>query len=146
MAGFVFDTCIWIARKPSELPNNLLMSAIVVLEMTSGSADSTNVKRWRATYLAYERENRLLVPTSNDWYEAGKILNSLRRWLTPGVRARDHKLTSEERQRIMRDVLIARTAKSVGATVITDNVKDFALIQSACKVKVMSGDEYFGKR
>lgn len=44
-----------------------------------------------------------------------------------------------------RDVLIARTARRAGAAVVTDNVKDFHRINRFCRVKIISGDEYFSQ-
>ena len=41
------------------------------------------------------------------------------------------------------NVLIARTAKRSGITVITDNIKDFEAIQKFCNVGLMSSGEYF---
>ncbi len=45
--------------------------------------------------------------------------------------------------RIVRDVLIARTAKRAGALLVTDNLKDFEKIKSFCQVRLVSGKAYF---
>ncbi|HVF10187.1 MAG TPA: hypothetical protein VNA16_05260 [Abditibacteriaceae bacterium] len=45
---------------------------------------------------------------------------------------------------MLNDVLIARTARREGVTIITDNTKDFERIQPFCAVRFISGDEYFG--
>lgn len=55
------------------------------------------------------------------------------------------KLAAAEKQRIIRDVLIARTAKRAGALLVTDNLGDFKTIRRFCAVRVISGKNYFGR-
>lgn len=69
-------------------------------------------------------------------YALQKGLKSQRGGLTP-------KMSADQKYRITHDVLIARTAKRVGVTVVTDNVKDFEAIQRFCNVRLVSGDNYF---
>jgi hypothetical protein len=77
MAGIVFDTSVWIAYRPQKLPKSLVMSAVVLQELVAGAADRAILKALGAARKQYERENRLLVPTGEDYYQAGKVLNSL---------------------------------------------------------------------
>lgn len=79
MAAVVFDTNIWIAYKPTKLPNNLVMSAVVLQELVAGASDGTVLKRLETSRKQYEKEDKLLVPTGEDWFRAGKILNSFLR-------------------------------------------------------------------
>lgn len=139
-----FDSSIFIGRQIDIPAAGFALSAIVVQEMTAGAADRSNLKRWEHVWRIYEKANLLLVPTGEDWYEAGKILNSLLRGLKSQSQGLTPKLHPDDKQRLVRDVLIARTAKRVGATVVTDNVKDFERIKRFCKVKVVSGKDYFG--
>lgn len=53
------------------------------------------------------------------------------------------KISVAERYRIINDVLIARTAKRAGVTVVADNVNDFEKIRNFCDVKLISGSIYF---
>lgn len=76
MPGVVFDTNIWIAYKPTNLPKNLVMSAVVLQELVAGASDGTVLKSLEVSRKQYEKEGKLLVPTGEDWYRAGKILNS----------------------------------------------------------------------
>ena len=76
MAGVVFDTNIWIGYKPTKLPNNLVMSAVVLLELVAGASDGAVLKGLEASRKQYEKEDKLLIPTGEDWFRAGKILNS----------------------------------------------------------------------
>lgn len=147
MPGVTFDTSIFIARKkkPAKPPAGFLMSVVVIQEIIAGAEDGSEVKKWQATMKEYEKEGRLLVPTAEDWCEAGRVLNSLLRGLKSKSGGITPKLPAGEKQRIIRDVLIARTARRAGALLVTDNIKDFKLIKRFCDVRLMSRSQYFGK-
>jgi len=67
-----------------------------------------------------EKDHPILVPTTKNWLESGRILNRIRndRGFEP------HKLRD-----LHFDVLIALTARSYGARLITSNKADFELIR-----------------
>lgn len=146
MAPIVFDTNIWIAYQPQTFPRNHHMSVVVLQELLAGAVDATDVKRQEAAKKQYEREGKLLVPTADDWIEAGKVLNSLLRGLKSKSGGKTPRLHHQEKQRIIRDVLIARTVKRAGALLVTDNARDFKLIKQFCNVRTQSGREYFGRQ
>jgi predicted nucleic acid-binding protein len=143
MSRVTYDTSIFIAYKPAKLPAGFLMSAVVLQELTAGAVDKSDVQRWDASRRAHEKEGTLLVPTGEDWWLAGKVLNSLLRGLKSRQGGLTPKLPAAEKQRIIRDVLIARTACRAGALLVTDNVKDFKLIARFCAVRAMTGRQYF---
>jgi len=136
-----YDTCVFIAYKDIPPPN--LLSAVVVQELLAGAADSHVVKSVIALAKEFHKAGRLLVPDGDDWIEAGKILNNLLRGRRSSRKGRTPSLPAADKQRIIRDVLIARCAKRAGATLITDNLKDFAAISRYCNVKVRSGRSFF---
>ena len=142
--AFVLDTNIWIAYQPETFPKSLLMSVIVLQELVAGAPDYTGVKKYEAARKEYERENRLLVPTADDWFLAGKILNALLRGLKSERGGKTPKLHPNEKQRIIRDVLIARTVRRVNGLLITDNIDDFKRIKKFCNVRLQSGKAFFG--
>jgi hypothetical protein len=94
---------------------------------------------------AHEKEGTLLVPNGEDWWLAGKALNSLLRGLKSRSGGRTPRLPSAEIQRIVRDVLIARTARRAGALLVTDNIRDFERIKPFCNVRLRRGSEYFAR-
>ena len=143
MAKILFDTCIFIAYNPAILPAGLVMSAVVIQELAAGAADKSALQRLDAARIKYEKEGNLLVPTSEDWWLAGKVVNSLFRGLKSTSRGRTVRIAKSEQQRIIRDVLIARTARRVNALLVTDNVADFAKINRFCSVRFCSGSDYF---
>jgi len=140
----IFDTNIWISHPPETFPKNLLMSVVVLQELVAGAPDHTAIKKYEAARKEYEREDRLLVPTAEDWFLAGKVLNSLLRGLKSKRSGKTPKLHPDDKQRIVRDVLIARTVRRVNGLLVTDNLADFKRIKKFCDVRLQSGKEFFG--
>lgn len=143
MARVLFDTCIFIAYKPAIFPVGFVMSAVVIQELAAGAADNTILQSLNGARLKYEKDGKLLVPTSEDWWLAGKVLNALLRGIKSSSRGRTARISKAEQQRILRDVLIARTARRANALLVTDNISDFAKIGRFCKVNFCSGSDYF---
>lgn len=145
MARVVFDTNIFIGYKPAAPPAGFLLSAVVLQELTTGASDKSELQRLESMRRAHEKKATLLVPTGEDWWLAGKVLNSLLRGLRSKHGGRTPRVPKAEQQRIVRDVLIARTAQRAGATVVTDNVADFTKIKRFCNVRLITGASYFGR-
>jgi predicted nucleic acid-binding protein len=143
MPRVTYDTSVFIAYKPAKLPAGFLMSAVVMQELAAGANDKSELQRLDTARRAFEKEGQLLVPTGEDWWLAGKVLNSLLRGLKSRQGGLTPKLPAAEKQRIIRDVLIARTARRAGALLVTDNLKDFKLIARFCAVRAMAGRQYF---
>ena len=143
MPRLTFDTSVFIRYKPAVLPAGFLMSAVVIQELTAGAVDKSDVQRLDAMRRAHEKAGTLLVPTGEDWWLAGKVLNSLLRGLKSRAGGRTPRVSRDEQQRIIRDVLIARTSRRAGALVVTDNIADFKKINRFCKVQLVSGSDYF---
>src|SRR5437763_15461447 len=145
MPGITFATSVFIANKPATCPAGLLLSAVAIQEQAAGALDRARLQQLDAARRAYEKDGRLLVPTGEDWWIAGKVLNSLLRGLKSRRTGLTPKLPATENQRIIRAVLIARTARRAGALLITDNVKDFKLIARFCAARTMTGKRYFNQ-
>ncbi len=139
MPRVTYDTNVFIDYKPTYFPTGFSMSAVVIQELAAGARDNTRLKELNDARRYYEKEGRLLVPTGEDWWLAGKVLNSLYRVVKQQVDAEP----TREQMRIVRDVLIARTAKRSNATVITKNISDFERIKRFCAVKVAHPDNFF---
>jgi len=146
MPGVVYDTSIFIAYKPVVFPAGFLMSAVVVQELAAGADDKSQLQALDAARRAYEKEGKLLVPIGEDWWLAGKVLNSLLRGLKSKHGGLTPRLPAIEKHRIVRDVLIARTARRAGALLVTDNVKDFQMIRRFCPVRMARGSDYFRRK
>ena len=137
----VFDTNVFIDYPVSPTETDYL-SSVVVQELTAGGYGEE--KDWERVYLWFEARQRMLVPTAQDWWFAGKILSALLRGQRTGRNRQALKIDKEEQRRLVRDTLIARTVKSVNATLITRNVKDFEKIKRFCNVKLSSSETFFG--
>ncbi|MDQ3687943.1 MAG: type II toxin-antitoxin system VapC family toxin [Acidobacteriota bacterium] len=146
MPTVTYDTNVFISRNPAYFPAGFVMSAVVMQELAAGAVDSSELKQLNAARRAYEKEGRLLVPTGEDWWQAGKVLNALLRGLKSKRGGLTPKLPDSEKHRIISDVLIAVTARRAGALVVTDNLKDFEKIKHYCDVKVMKAIRFFERK
>ena len=119
----IFDTSVFVdqlrtARHQSriEAVTGLIRSSSVVLaELWRGATKPAEQRFLRVL----ERNHPVLVPTSKNWIESGKVLNAIR--MRKGF-------SSEKLRDLHFDVLIALTARSHGARLITSNRGDFELI------------------
>lgn len=126
----VFDTSVYIQAiqsGPTTLAYPLLisalprtyLSAVVVQELYSGAIDATGERLVETFVLRSEKTGRMLSPTYEGWKQTGKVLARIGR-REPAQRSRLPKL--------VRDLLLALSAKQVGATLYTFNRADFTLI------------------
>jgi predicted nucleic acid-binding protein len=94
------------------------LSAVVVMELRAGVSNRASRDALDALTRAYRSVGRLVAPSSEVFERAGAVLRKLK---FAGRNVRDASLCN--------DVLIALTARSIGATVVTTNVSDFTAIQ-----------------
>ena len=143
MPRVTYDTNVFIKEKPAYFPAGFFMSAIVIEELAAGARDNSRLRELDVARKRYEKEGRLLVPNGEDWWFAGKILNSITRGLKSRGGRQTRGMSHAEQQRVLRDVLIARTARREGVVVITSDLSDFARIQPYCNVRVKHPNEFF---
>jgi len=91
-------------------------SAVVLAELWRGA---TTLKEL-ATIGDLERRYPILTPTESNWLESGEILRKM---------VRDHGFQGHKLRDLHFDVLIALTARTHGARLITSNRADFELIR-----------------
>jgi predicted nucleic acid-binding protein len=130
----VFDTNAIIHHRLSAVPG--LVSAVVLQELTAGASDDGEVRRFGLLRAAAEAKGALVTPVGEDWWFAGKVLNALYRGLHSHKHGPTPAIPREEQQRLLRDVLIARSAKRVNAAVATYNRRDFEKIRRFCNVRL----------
>ena len=119
----IFDTSVLVDELRSgrhrlrmEAVSGLVRSSSVVLaELWRGVTGSAE----RHVLQALGRNHPILTPTQQNWLESGQILADIR-----AAQA----LTRERLRDLHFDVLIALTARSHGARLITSNRADFELI------------------
>jgi len=133
MAGslVIFDTSVLVdhlrtgcyAEKIDAVTGLIRTSSVVLAELWRG-ATSRQEHRFLE---ALAKNHAILVPTEQNWLESGKILGILRarRGFGPD-KLRD----------LHFDVLIALTARSYGARLITSNRADFEMISRHRKLQL----------
>jgi predicted nucleic acid-binding protein len=137
----VLDTNVFIRHGFADLANKGLLSAVVLQEITAGAADVHEVRDLSVIAREFERQQKLLVPTGDNWFYTGKVLNSLLRGVTSVRGPRSHAIDKGEQQRLVRDVLIARSAKRVNAGLATYNRSDFEKIRRFCNVRLVEPED-----
>ena len=142
MPFFTYDTSFIVSYKLSDLPDNFLLSAIVLLELIASAKDESTLKQYEELRKVYEKDDTLIVPNSEDWLLASKILY----WLEQGRKKKaGGKSPPKKRgatQSMAVDALIAVTARRYNAIVVTENWDDFKAIQYYCNVKLMRGKDF----
>lgn len=121
----VFDTSVFIdhlrTNKFEERIENLhgliRNSSVVLSELLRGAT-----KKEEREFVSYISINYpVFTPTEKNWIESGEILSSINS---------DKGFSPAKLRDLHFDVLIALTARSNGATIITSNTADFELIRS----------------
>lgn len=126
----VFDTNVYIEAiqgGPQAQAYQLLLatlprtylSAVVVQELITGAVDAVGERLVGRLIQRTERTGRVVTPTYADWKETGRVLARISR-REPGQRTRI--------PRLVNDVLLALSARQIGATLYTFNREDFTLI------------------
>lgn len=104
------------------------LSSIVLMELLAGAFRAGDRKLIRSMIRAFAIANRILLPSARNYEDAGEVLRALQ--ASRGyVFSRSHSLVN--------DVLIALSARQIGATVITQNERDFRAIQEIRKFKLV---------
>ena len=129
----IYDTSVYIevlrskpfaeafrSRYEIDLPLTFFNS-VVVEELLAGATDSLRRATVEGLYRPFERSRCGVTPTQGVWKETGRLLGMMR---GQRVDQRD-RLTGS----FVNDFLIAISAKSIGAKVVTLNADDFTLIR-----------------
>jgi predicted nucleic acid-binding protein len=134
--ALILDTNVYIENAGGTLPlaaTNLLdrclqfHSTVCLGEIAIGvAAYHPSALHYARVRDYYERllekipDNRILMPDSDIWIEAG---------LVAGTLARTQTLQASQRKELLNDALLYLTAAKIGLPVLTENKADFDLIQ-----------------
>ncbi|MFZ0293513.1 MAG: type II toxin-antitoxin system VapC family toxin [Candidatus Sulfotelmatobacter sp.] len=127
----IFDTSILVDNLRTDRHRHKIESIVGLVRMSS----VVLAELWRGVTKAAERDflralvcnHPILTPTERNWLESGQILSTIRT---------DRGFTPEKLRDLRFDVLIALTARSHGARLITSNRSDFQLIDSYRKLQL----------
>lgn len=128
MRRVVIDTNLYIDWLNQGLHADLLfqresvkhLSAVVMMELYAGARSRQDRRLLDSVLSPFAKSDRLIVPTGAMYKEAGSVLSELR--ARPALSRARHASLSH-------DVLIALSARAIGATVLTQNAHDFLAIQ-----------------
>jgi len=104
------------------------LSAVVVLELYAGAFSPRDRRIVRGMVAAFDRSDRILVPSGANYEDAGHVLRALQ--ASRGYRAAGS-------PSLVHDVLIALSARAIGATVVTGNARDFTAIREIRPFKLI---------
>ena len=104
------------------------LSAVVLMELRAGALSARDRRLVQRVESAFQKAGRVLVPTRAVFIEAG---DALRRLHTN----RSYRI--ETSHSIVNDVLIALSARSIGATVVTQNEGDYRAIQTVSSFRLL---------
>jgi predicted nucleic acid-binding protein len=107
-------------RRFLPLTFQTVLSSIVVEELHAGALDARGIRLVERHVGALERAGRVVTPMFQDWKEAGKLVAQITR-KEPG---RKPKI-----QQMLNDILLAFSARRIGADLFTFNRDDFELIR-----------------
>ena len=127
----IFDTSIFIdhlrtgrhQERFESVTGLVRTSSVVLAELWRGAAKPAERKFLRAL----QRNHPILTPTEKNWLEAGHILGKI--YMGTGF-------TPDKLRDLHFDVLIALTARSHGARLITSNRSDFEMINRYRKLQL----------
>lgn len=105
----------------------LYMSAEVIEELYAGAFDNTSITFLDRLYKTFENLGRLIVPDASDWKHTGRIVSKL---------GQKYGFEDTFLSRITNDILIALSARRIGAIVVTNNTKDFLRIKEFVEFKI----------
>ena len=92
-----------------------------MMELYAGARSLSDRKTLRLLFTAFQRAGRLLLPPASVYEEAGEVLRRLQTEMSYDVSGA---------YSLSNDVLIALSARSIGATVVTQNQADFEAIRT----------------
>lgn len=127
----IFDTSVLVdeartgrhRQRIESVDGVVRMSSVVLAELLRGVSGAAEHKFLRAL----ARNHPVLTPTQKNWLESGEILAKIRA---------DQSIEPHKLRDLHFDVLIALTARSHGALLITTNRKDFELINRYRQIKL----------
>ena len=129
-AKAILDTSVYLSflRRDGEIhdlgfllrPTLLYMSSVVFAELYAGARDRPTVRLLERLYRGFDRLDRVISPDKQVWFDAAQVLQQfgLHQGFEPTGLAR-----------LTHDVLIALTARKIGAVVFTRNRRDFERIR-----------------
>ena len=113
-------------------PTLLYLSSVVFTELYVGAGDRATVRLLERFYRTFDRLNRVIAPDPQVWLEPAHVLHRF------GIR---YGFEARGLARLSHDILIALTARKIGAIVFTQNRGDFERIRDLRDFQLESHQE-----
>ena len=127
----IFDSSIYVddfrtgrfSEQMAGIGDLVRSSSVVLAELWRGATNTAE----REFLIWLAGHNPVLTPTENNWIESGQILQRVQQ---------DHGFEAKKLRDLHFDALIALTARTAGARLITSNRADFELIREYREFKL----------
>ena len=130
----VFSTYI---KQINANVDSYYFSSVVFYELIASLIDESTMQKYASWESTSFKTKRLITPTRTDWIISAKAIRQLRH-----LRLIDKNLSATSLQN---DALIARCASMHNCFIVTDNIRDFTLLQKVMpKLDVIPANEFFG--
>lgn len=145
----LFDTNVYLRVLRSEafarthlqrftrLAPRTYLCSVVAAELYAGARTLRGVRVIDSLLAPYLKVGRVVFPNHNDWLSMGKAVAEIA-IVTPGYRSRATALQN--------DILIALSAKRIGAVVVTENEKDFSFLREHVSVAFVAVSDVTTKK
>jgi predicted nucleic acid-binding protein len=118
-----------------HLPH-LVLSAVVAHELLVGAANATRERSLRRGLVEpFQSRQRLHVPARQTWEMAAKIDLRLRKRMNLESKLQTRSFAN--------DLLIAASARELGAVILTENSADFSIIASVLDIRFTQPQDAF---
>ncbi len=107
----------------------LYMSAVVMEELYAGAFDKTSIRLLDRLFKTFDQLRRIVAPDYSDWQKAGKIIAKL---------GKKYGFEEVYLSHLLNDILIALSARRVGATLFTNNQKDYSRLKEYVDFRIAS--------
>lgn len=134
----LLDTSVFSTYK-KQIDENLEsfhFSIVVFYELMASMIDESTLQKYQNWLVILSKNEKLLIPTKTDWITAAKSVRRLRH-----LKLINKNLSPTALQN---DALIARSSFMHKCFVVTDNVRDYQLLQKVMpNLEVIPAKEYF---
>ena len=124
------------------LPGGQHLSCIVYSELMT-AADPKEYRAYVETWKRAATDGKLIVPHSDDWLPATRILHLLAQERKRQAGGKSPSRTPSAKQELFADVLIALSAARAGVVVVTDDSDFRAIKRLHKKLQIIGGAGFF---
>ena len=134
----LLDTSVFSTYKKQIDANfdSFHFSVVVFYELMASMIDESTMQKYEHWLKVLDKADRLLIPNRTDWINFAKAVRRLRH-----LNLIDKNLSPTALQN---DALIARSSLMHQCFVVTDNIRDYALLQKVMpKLEVIPAKDFF---